>query len=38
MEASVKTHFELPVGYQAFHPKQLFNFQLNRWYSLGYLP
>ena len=38
MEASVRTHFELPVGYHAFHPKQLFNFQLNRWYSLGYLP
>ncbi len=25
-------------GTYAFHPKQLFNFQLNRWYSLGYLP
>ncbi len=34
----MRTHFELPVGYHAFHPKQLFNFQLNRWYSLGYLP
>ena len=35
---SERTHFEFPVGYHAFHPKQLFNFQLNRWYSLGYLP
>jgi pimeloyl-ACP methyl ester carboxylesterase len=25
-----------PVGYHGFHRKQLFNFQLNRWYSLGY--
>jgi len=25
-----------PVGYHEFHEKQLFNFQLNRWYSLGY--
>jgi pimeloyl-ACP methyl ester carboxylesterase len=38
MEISERTHFELPVGYHAFHPKQLFNFQLNRWHSLGYLP
>ena len=29
---------QLPVGYYTFHPKQLFNFQLNRWHSLGYLP
>src|SRR5512135_2677848 len=38
MEVPERTHFEFPVGYHAFHPKQLFNFQLNRWYSLGYLP
>jgi pimeloyl-ACP methyl ester carboxylesterase len=25
-----------PVGYHKFHRRQLFNFQLNRWYSLGY--
>jgi pimeloyl-ACP methyl ester carboxylesterase len=25
-----------PVGYYKFHKKQLFNFQLNRWHSLGY--
>jgi len=24
------------VGYHKFHRRQLFNFQLNRWYSLGY--
>ena len=28
--------FEFPIGYHKFHKKQLFNFQLNRWYSLGY--
>jgi hypothetical protein len=38
MHMTERTHFEFPVGYHAFHPKQLFNFQLNRWYSLGYLP
>ncbi len=26
-----------PVGYYKFHKKQLFNFQLNRWHSLGYV-
>lgn len=33
-----KTKFILPVGYHKFHKKELYNFQLNRWYSLGYLP
>jgi pimeloyl-ACP methyl ester carboxylesterase len=28
--------FTFPVGYEAFHREQLFNFQLNRPYSLGY--
>ncbi|MEW6758984.1 MAG: alpha/beta fold hydrolase [Acidobacteriota bacterium] len=28
--------FVFPVGYQRFHRDQLFNFQLNRPYSLGY--
>ena len=28
--------FTYPVGYQRFHRDQLFNFQLNRPYSLGY--
>jgi pimeloyl-ACP methyl ester carboxylesterase len=28
--------FTFPVGYQAFHKDQLFNYQLNRPYSLGY--
>jgi pimeloyl-ACP methyl ester carboxylesterase len=32
-----RTEFELPVGYHEFHKDQLFNFQLNRWHSLGYL-
>jgi hypothetical protein len=38
MEITESPRFEFPVGYYAFHPKKLFNFQLNRWYSLGYLP
>jgi pimeloyl-ACP methyl ester carboxylesterase len=28
--------FHFPVGYDQFHKDQVFNFQLNRWYSLGY--
>jgi len=28
--------FEFPIGYYKFHKNQLFNFQLNRWYSFGY--
>ena len=31
------TLFTFPVGYHRFHSKQLYNFQLNRWHSLGYL-
>jgi len=31
-----KSKFVFPVGYHKFHKKQVFNFQLNRWYSLGY--
>lgn len=31
-----KNKFAFPVGYHEFHKDQLFNFQLNRWYSLGY--
>lgn len=29
--------FHFPVGYERFHKKQLFNFQLNRPYSFGYV-
>ena len=28
--------FDFPVGYHALHPEKIINFQLNRWYSLGY--
>lgn len=38
MARSGATSFEFPVGYHRFHPEQLYNFQLNRWHSLGYLP
>jgi len=31
-----RSKFIFPVGYHKFHKKQVFNFQLNRWYSLGY--
>jgi pimeloyl-ACP methyl ester carboxylesterase len=31
-----KTSFTFPVGYHGFHKNQVFNFQLNRWHSLGY--
>ena len=31
-----KHKFTFPVGYHQFHKDQLYNFQLNRWYSLGY--
>ncbi|MGD2070544.1 MAG: alpha/beta fold hydrolase [Gemmatimonadota bacterium] len=36
MHAEPEPGFSLPVGYRAFHPDQLFNFQLNRPFSLGY--
>jgi hypothetical protein len=26
-----------PVGYQHFHKNQAYNYQLNRWYSMGYI-
>jgi len=31
-----KSKFTFPVGYHDFHEDQVFNFQLNRWYSFGY--
>jgi hypothetical protein len=36
MTARKRIEFPFPVGYHQLHEKQLFNFQLNRWYSLGY--
>lgn len=30
------SNFVFPIGYRKFHKNQLYNFQLNRWYSLGY--
>ncbi len=29
--------FELPIGYHDFHKNMHFNFQMNRWVSLGYV-
>ena len=29
--------FDFPVGWYDFHPTQIFNYQLNRWHSMGYL-
>ena len=31
-----KSKFVFPIEYQEFHKDQGFNFQLNRWYSMGY--
>ena len=31
-----QTKFTFPVGYHEFNEDQVFNFQLNRWHSLGY--
>ena len=28
--------FDLPIGYHSFHKDKHFNFQMNRWVSLGY--
>jgi pimeloyl-ACP methyl ester carboxylesterase len=36
MEKNAKSTFTFPVGYYKFHKDQLFNYQLNRWYSFGY--
>ena len=36
MATNSKSKFTFPVGYHKFHKKQVFNFQLNRWHSLGY--
>lgn len=36
MRTSDEMKVEFPVGYHLFHKKQLFNFQLNRWYSIGF--
>jgi pimeloyl-ACP methyl ester carboxylesterase len=31
-----ETQYNIPVGYQNFHKKQVYNFQFNRWYTLGF--
>lgn len=31
-----ETKYDLPVGYFNFHNKQIYNFQFNRWHSLGF--
>ncbi|MBU7014697.1 MAG: hypothetical protein HXS52_01065 [Theionarchaea archaeon] len=36
MATESRRRFTFPVGYHEFHRDQVFNFQLNRWYSLGY--
>jgi pimeloyl-ACP methyl ester carboxylesterase len=33
---NTETKYELPVGYFDFHKKQIYNFQYNRWYSVGF--
>ncbi|MFC1642293.1 alpha/beta fold hydrolase [Myxococcota bacterium] len=36
MIKSNHTRFGFPVGYHDFHKKQIYNFQLNRWHSIGF--
>lgn len=36
MKKNNKINFIFPVGYHKFHKNQVFNYQLNRWLSLGY--
>ena len=36
MRTSAEKEFVFPIGYHPFHKKQIFNFQLNRWYSIGF--
>ena len=36
MKNKGQSQFSFPIGYHKFHKKPLFNYQLNRWYSLGY--
>ena len=36
MKTSKTQEFKFPVGYERFHKRQLYNFQLNRPYSFGY--
>jgi len=36
MTGKKRTKIIFPVGYYKFHKNRLFNFTLNRWYSIGY--
>ena len=36
IEQISETPFSFPVGYHKFHKSQVYNYQLNRWYSLGF--
>jgi pimeloyl-ACP methyl ester carboxylesterase len=36
MNTNSKSKFEFPLGYCEFHKDKTFNFQLNRWHSMGY--
>lgn len=37
LPASAERPNAFPVGYESFHDDPVYNFQLNRWYSLGYI-
>ena len=37
MTTDNKPKFAFPIGYHEFHKDPAFNFQLNRWYSMGYV-
>lgn len=32
----MENKISFPIGYKDFHKKQIFNYQLNRWYSFGF--
>ncbi len=36
MKNDNKSKFAFPVEFHDFHKDKAFNFQLNRWYSMGY--
>ena len=36
MNYKEESEFAFPIWYHPFHKKQFYNFQLNRWYSIGY--
>jgi len=36
MKTRNENKFKFPVGYHSFHKKQVYNYHLNRWHSIGF--